>query len=104
MSVNVPQLPDLPTRLRMLQRGATIDLRWLDSCGQRGWDSHADVERWAESVGSVEHRSAGYFFAVTTDAVVIVQSMVEYDEHSVPMVDTPMTIPLAALKALRVLE
>jgi hypothetical protein len=99
-----PTLPDLPARLRMLKRGTTIEVRWLDSTGRHTWINHDEAERWAKVIGGVEHRSCGYFFTVTDDALVIAQSMVEYPDGADANVNACMSIPVLALRGLRVLQ
>ena len=89
--------------LRPLTRGAIVELVWWDSIGRHGWTPASEIDQWAEEVSGADHRSAGYFFAVTDHTVTLVQSMADYDgdDHQV---DHILAIPLVAVRQARVLR
>lgn len=77
------------------ERGQIVEIEWVDSCGNAGWQSEKDILAWSGGDTKNTHHTIGYFVTSNDKVVVVVQSYVDYEYGR--SVDNAMSIPLVAV-------
>lgn len=78
------------------QRGQLVEIHWIDSCMNTGWQSEKDVVQWASNDAKAVHHSSGYFVTYNEKVVVIASSYADF-ENNYRSVSGAMSIPLVAI-------
>ena len=93
--------PALPLDLPDLERGEAVEVDWLDSCRNEGWQPEKDVLAWARKDATQVHHSVGYVILATPDVLVFCSSYADFDDGSYRSVNGAFSIPVRAILGVR---
>src|ERR1017187_6654016 len=66
--------------LQRAKRGQIIEIEWIDSCSNAGWQSEKEVLKWGERDPKASHYSVGFVLAVNEQVIVLVQSFADFSD------------------------
>lgn len=90
-------------RLSRAKKGQIIDIEWVDSCQNGGWQPEKEIEDWADVDAVATHHTVGYFVKVTDRVLVLVSSYANF-ENGYRSVTGSMSIPLVSILNSRLVQ
>ena len=89
--------------LQRAKRGQVIEVEWIDSCQNTGWQGEKEIIEWSKGDAHATHRSVGYFVATDEQVVVLVSSYADFANNYRSVTGT-MSIPLVSVLRSRLLR